>query len=39
MRGSLLSVLEGLDDGVDGQDTFLVHELMAGVELRWGKER
>lgn len=36
LRDSMLSVLEGLDDGVDATSTFLVHELMAGIELRWG---
>jgi hypothetical protein len=38
LRGSLLSVLEALDDGVDTESTFVVHEIVAGVEMRWGGE-
>jgi hypothetical protein len=38
-RGSVLSVLEGLDDAVGDASTFAIHEIRAGLEYRLGGAR
>lgn len=38
-RGSVLSVLEGLDDEVGDAPTFVVHEVRAAIEFRLGGNR